>query len=229
MWRCVGQPVGMTFLAEVGSAMLAEAPAANAVNAVVETAGVMDLETAAIAVNEGLATAGVMDPETVFITITAVGEESSTTSSPGRAPSPRRVLPLTPEVLGITLESFAEAEIHDLKECALTLSEVNGRIGAYMGKFAKLVKECAAAAQYLVKGFEQAPGDDARKRQVLRCAGKALSRVGDIFKEAGAEQIGPSAAPAPVVLELISPWQFCPNARRPLNEVHKCSARCTKR
>ena len=120
-------------------------------------------------------------------------------------------------------------EIHDLEECTLTMSEVNGRVGAYMGKFAKLVKDCAAAAQSLVKGFEQAPGDDARKRQVLRCAGKALSRVGDIFKEAGAEQIGPSAAPAPVVLESISPWQFCPNARGPLNEVHKCSAYCTQR
>ena len=74
-----------------------------------------------------------------------------------------------------------------------------------MRKFAKLVKECSAVAQSLVKGFERAPVDEARKRHVLRCAGKALSRVGDIFKEAGAEQIGPSAAPDSVVLELMSP------------------------
>ena len=144
---------GPDFLAAMGSAMLAEAPAANVV-AVVGTAGIMDLETAAIVVNEGLATAGVTVPGTFFNTIKAIGEESSTTSSPGRAPSPRRVLLLTPEVLGITLESFAEAEIHDLEECPLTFDEVNGRVGAYMGKFARLIKECAAAAQSLVKGFE---------------------------------------------------------------------------
>ena len=58
------------------------------------------------------------------------------------------------------MESFAEAEIHDLEECALTVSEVYGRVGAYMRKFANLVKECAAVAQSLVKGFEKTPGDD---------------------------------------------------------------------
>ena len=38
-----------------------------------------------------------------------------------------------------------------------------------------------------MKGFELVLGDAARKRQVLRAAGKALAKVGDIFKQAGAE------------------------------------------
>ena len=220
---------GPDFLAGMGSAMRAAAPAAVALNVVVENVGVMDLEIAAIAVNAVVAPVDVMVPEAVFNTITVAGEESSTTTSPKRAPNPEMTLPETPEELDTTKMSFVEEECTELEECSLTYSEVYGRVGFFMSRFAKLVKECSAVAQSLVKGFERAPGDEGRKRQVLRCAGKALAKVGDIFKEAGAEQIGPSAAPDSVVLKVIAPWQFCPNARGPLSGVHKCSDFCSKR
>ena len=105
-------------LQHVPSIDVAVAPATKVSNEVVAIVGAMgqlrSVHEIPSIIGGQLATEGV-NP---VVNITT-GQDSSTPSTPGRLPSPVRTLSRTPRFLGITIESFAESEIHELEEIEL--------------------------------------------------------------------------------------------------------------